>query len=858
MSRSRPIPIRKKQVQSPPRVPNMAISLGDYSGRGDVMSSPQVTSHLIDTLTEKPKRGYRGYLKRRSNDPVHAVSHIHPPLIPESQLAEDSLLPDPSVYQTRHQRDPLLLSPPPERPDVGASFVESLFGVDLSLLPPDEDIPPPKDNASFLSPRIDTNETMPQLPSGAMSGLSSVMMSATRNTNLSADHVDPKDGHKWRSNYCVLEGDGLFFYKDMAEADHPEAVAERLQNRHEMDSPSSHSITYSPMPHHANVHRWEKCVSLECVDSVRLAFQEHGPHSFELVAGNEKLVLRAPNDMEMKNWRLELHCSIGDLFFSNLDRGSHSFSERPRSPRKRQPTKSRHSVASLSPRYFKPAHRGGGGGGVDHIQPIPDLSAMTSAPPLVVTPDSAPEVVDGDTTPETERPIPPSTKAKYIPPHLRNNRKPAPVVLPREPQDEDFMQLKLGGCADPSRGSILEDRYKRRKSSRLGKLRTKPFGYQTQGNLRYEIGAYSECGIRDHNEDSFLVTSDLLAAFDRSEGTPLGDSSWNILTDVHRPGLFAIFDGHSGDEAARYAAERLTRYLYEASIGQVAVEDVLASAIQRLDNDFCELCRESSRQWESGTTALVAALVDEELVVANLGDARGIMGRTVTIHDVNLHEENGWNALSSDGYNDGMQQLWKEVTHAHSPARVDERRRIESANGWVTTEESMPVSRLKRIDFSDNDVHDILESYRHDTTKASSAPHRYIQISRVCGDLAVSRALGDSGYKTTQDGHWEFPDCFFAFPDGHSRQFVGNLVSNEPEFHCVKVSQKGSTEEFLLLACDGFWDVIDADDAYRITRGLLFDKDGSVKDVVGRLAELAVHLGSSDNITIIVVKFSER
>ena len=38
----------------------------------------------------------------------------------------------------------------------------------------------------------------------------------------------------------------------------------------------------------------------------------------------------------------------------------------------------------------------------------------------------------------------------------------------------------------------------------------------------------------------------------------------------------------------------------------------------------------------------------------------------MTIDDVHLHKVNGWNVLSTDGYTDEMQQLWKEVTHAHS------------------------------------------------------------------------------------------------------------------------------------------------------------------------------------------------
>ena len=52
------------------------------------------------------------------------------------------------------------------------------------------------------------------------------------------------------------------------------------------------------------------------------------------------------------------------------------------------------------------------------------------------------------------------------------------------------------------------------------------------------------------------------------------------------------------------------------------------------------------------------------------------------------------------------------------------------------------------------------------------------------------------------------------------------------------------------MACDGLWDVMDSDDAVRIAKELLFDRKLSAKDGAARLAELAQHLGSSDNITV--------
>jgi serine/threonine protein phosphatase PrpC len=93
------------------------------------------------------------------------------------------------------------------------------------------------------------------------------------------------------------------------------------------------------------------------------------------------------------------------------------------------------------------------------------------------------------------------------------------------------------------------------------------------------------------------------------------------------------------------------------------------------------------------------------------------------------------------------------------------------------------------------------------------------------------------------------------YPDNHNRRFRGDLVINTPEFQTVRVGEPGFFDEYLLLACDGLWDVMDTDDAVRVTRDLLFEKNWPAKKAAARLAELAIHLGSSDNITVIVLRF---
>lgn len=463
--------------------------------------------------------------------------------------------------------------------------------------------------------------------------------------------------------------------------------------------------------------------------------------------------------------------------------------------------------------------------------------------------------------------------------------------------------FKLGGCADPQviAGSILDQQFRKRKSSRVGKIQTNDYGGEGGGNngatgsaslpgsashaLQWEIGAVSECGVRDSNEDAYLIANDLLAAFGDSTFGSLAPTCWD-RTD-HQSALFAIFDGHCGNEAARYAAEHLPQFLYGESIDcedtlkvePALTEQIMRRAISKLDDEFCRTCVEDGRDWDSGSTALIAMLANEHLVIASIGDCRGVLCRLVeegaTQHKA-LSTQGDWNELpAEDGGASGQKCFWMDVVDVHNPSRPDEKERIQRAGGWTTTEKEIPVSQLQRMYFSDEDVRDILQRcfQINDCSgqkKCSSAPQRILEISRVCGELAVSRAIGDRDFKaacnmsptdnTENDGDNESWECqlFLPYPDNHSRRFVGDLVSGQPDFQSVPVGESGMEGEFLLLACDGLWDVMDMDDAVRVTRSLLFEKDYPAKQAAARLAELAGHLGSSDNITVIVVRFRAK
>ncbi|MBA43187.1 MAG: hypothetical protein CMF62_04150 [Magnetococcales bacterium] len=76
------------------------------------------------------------------------------------------------------------------------------------------------------------------------------------------------------------------------------------------------------------------------------------------------------------------------------------------------------------------------------------------------------------------------------------------------------------------------------------------------------------------------------------------------------------------------------------------------------------------------------------------------------------------------------------------------------------------------------------------------------------------------------------------------------MISSLPEYKICKRSKK---DLFLIIACDGLWDVLNNDEVYEI---IIKECENNVetKIISEKLVDLALERGSTDNITIILIK----
>lgn len=151
-------------------------------------------------------------------------------------------------------------------------------------------------------------------------------------------------------------------------------------------------------------------------------------------------------------------------------------------------------------------------------------------------------------------------------------------------------------------------------------------GATTTFGSRTDVGC-----VRDHNEDSLVVT----------------------------PPLFAVADGMGGHAAGEVASEIAVNVLAECAPGHPSPEE-LSHAVQEANRAIIHAAREGKGRKGMGTTMTAAMLEGERLLVAQVGDSRAYL-----LHQGKLQQLTRDHSLMADMIEAGQLTPEEARTHPH-------------------------------------------------------------------------------------------------------------------------------------------------------------------------------------------------
>ncbi|ODN73750.1 hypothetical protein L202_07286 [Cryptococcus amylolentus CBS 6039] len=342
---------------------------------------------------------------------------------------------------------------------------------------------------------------------------------------------------------------------------------------------------------------------------------------------------------------------------------------------------------------------------------------------------------------------------------------------------------------------------------------------------------------------------------------------------VKGQGYFAVFDGHAGKHAAEWCGQNFHEYLLDALITEpdTPIPDIMNKTFHVVDQRLSHLAQ--TGRTSSGCTAVTAFLRVEEadntvhkgftnpgLQARGLFEGRGeeelealtsqqpssrrssmgggTSGQTGGASSYGSGPNGMVRKMSSRKIRDfvkGLATRFGEGSAVEDDDNDDEA--IITVDGTkVDAIEPQSSKGVRRVLYTANvgDARGVLSrggkavrlTYDHKGSDASEAKRitdagGFVMNNRVNGVLAVTRSLGDASMK-------EF--------------VVGSPYTTETTLD--------DTDEFLIVACDGLWDVCSDQEAVDLIQNVQDPQEAS-----RRLLEHAMGNFSTDNLSVLVVKF---
>jgi serine/threonine protein phosphatase PrpC len=318
---------------------------------------------------------------------------------------------------------------------------------------------------------------------------------------------------------------------------------------------------------------------------------------------------------------------------------------------------------------------------------------------------------------------------------------------------------------------------------------------------RFDYGISEAIGARPTMEDRTIVLQTL--ALEPSHGYYKNETK-DDLDILAMTSFAAVFDGHGGDECSNYLVDTLPHQIRQHMLAEHenlkrAVEDSRnANRQEQTEDAASDLMRKILK------TAYLKT--DMDFITPKDGPQSGSTAATVLLLGRRLLAANVGDSRVVLCRGGGQ---CVELTSDHKPSRPDEAARVRAAGGFIL--------------------------------------HK-----RVMGELAITRAFGDKSFKMGIKAMLEESE------DGPSKAAADQakdlnapLVSAEPEIASMILSHN---DEFLLLACDGLFDVFRSQDAIALARQELIAHRGEPAEVARILSDQAIRVRRSrDNVSILII-----
>lgn len=323
---------------------------------------------------------------------------------------------------------------------------------------------------------------------------------------------------------------------------------------------------------------------------------------------------------------------------------------------------------------------------------------------------------------------------------------------------------------------------------------------------RFDCGISEAIGARPTMEDRTIVIQNLMYPPPDYyyDGSPK-----ETLTELAFTTFAAVFDGHGGDECSNYLVDALPRHIRNQML---ADREALQQSIMNgrgprgLHTDSGEDATSEIMRRVLKTSYLRA---DKEFISPKTAPQSGSTGATIVLFGRRLFAANVGDSRVVLARKNGA---CLELTSDHKPSRPDEAARVRAAGGFIL--------------------------------------HK-----RVMGELAITRAFGDKSFKMGIKAMLEEDADELGGAGGVSddatKDLTAPLVSAEPEIASIVLSHE---DEFLLLACDGLFDVFKSQDAIAFTRQELIAHRGEPAEVARILSDQAIRVRRSrDNVSILII-----